>query len=70
MAAIIGALIAFLVSGAIENIELFFTAIAAGGFIYIACSDIIPELHKETNIKKSLVQLLSLILGVALMAVI
>jgi len=28
---------------------------AAGGFVYIAASDLIPELHKEQNIKKSII---------------
>jgi zinc and cadmium transporter len=28
---------------------------AAGGFIYISASDLIPELHKESDIKKSII---------------
>ncbi len=39
----------------------------AGGFIYIAGSDLIPELHKETDLKKSGFQLLGLILGIGVM---
>ena len=39
----------------------------AGSFIYIAGSDLIPELHKETNLKKSAFQLLGLILGIGVM---
>jgi len=39
----------------------------AGGFIYIAGSDLIPELHKETNLAKSLLQMLGLILGIGVM---
>jgi zinc and cadmium transporter len=39
----------------------------AGGFVYIAGSDLIPELHKETNLKKSAFQLLGLILGIGVM---
>jgi len=41
----------------------------AGGFIYIAGSDLIPELHKETNLAKSLVQMLGLILGIGIMLI-
>ncbi|MDH5447698.1 MAG: ZIP family metal transporter [Candidatus Bathyarchaeota archaeon] len=40
---------------------------AAGGFIYIATTDLIPELHKETNIKNSIVEIVFLLLGVILM---
>lgn len=41
--------------------------VAAGGFVYIGGSDLIPELHHETNAKKSLLQLSAIILGVAIM---
>ena len=39
----------------------------AGTFIYIAGSDLIPELHKETQLWKSTIQLMGLILGLFLM---
>ncbi|MFZ5365959.1 MAG: ZIP family metal transporter [Patescibacteria group bacterium] len=39
----------------------------AGGFIYIASTDLIPELHKETRPQKSLVQLLGLLAGIGIM---
>lgn len=39
----------------------------AGGFLYLAGSDLIPELQKETGVKKSLVQLLGLLAGMGLM---
>ena len=40
--------------------------IAAGNFIYIACSDLIPELHKENQLSKSITQIISFILGAAI----
>jgi len=40
---------------------------AAGGFIYIAASDLIPELHKETNIRKSMMAFGFFMLGILLM---
>lgn len=42
--------------------------LAAGNFLYIAGSDLIPELHKETAVGKSLVQLSGLLGGIAAMA--
>jgi len=42
-------------------------AFAAGGFIYIATSDLIPELHKETETAKSAAQFFLLLLGITLM---
>ncbi|MBI2548191.1 ZIP family metal transporter [Candidatus Woesearchaeota archaeon] len=59
------ALIAGSLVGGLTNILVPF---AAGGFVYIAGSDLIPELHKEENTTKSLVQLFTFLLGIALMA--
>ena len=41
--------------------------LAAGGFVYIAGSDLVPELNKELEPSKSLVQLLAIATGVGLM---
>jgi zinc and cadmium transporter len=42
-------------------------SVAAGGFIYIAGSDLVPELHKTKEVKKSVIQLLAIIVGIGLM---
>lgn len=65
--AIFGCLITFTLNNFIQNFSLLLVPFAAGGFIYIAGSDLIPELHRETGIKKSLAQLMALILGIGLM---
>jgi zinc and cadmium transporter len=36
---------------------------AAGGFIYISASDLIPELHKESDIKKSIISFILFLTG-------
>lgn len=42
--------------------------ITAGGFIYLAATDLIPELHRhDTKIKDSLIQLICILLGISLM---
>jgi zinc and cadmium transporter len=67
--AILGAIITFVFANQIENIELILVPIAAGGFIYIASSDLIPELHKDSDkLSKSLLQLIAFLLGIAVMA--
>jgi len=40
---------------------------AAGTFLYIAGSDLIPELHKEVGLKSAFWQFLCLLFGVAVM---
>ncbi len=67
LTAILGAIVTLIIGSRISSFSIYLLPIAAGGFIYIAGSDLIPELHKEVNLKKSLLQLLSIIIGIALM---
>jgi len=67
--AILGAIVALTIGSYVDNITTVLIPFAAGGFIYVAGSDLIPELHKEINIRKSLLQLFAFVLGIALMAV-
>ena len=64
LTAIVGALIAFFYSSYISNSSTYLTAFAAGGFIYIASTDLIPEIHKEKDLKKSFVQFALMVFGV------
>ena len=67
LSAVLGAIVAILISQFTPHLTEFLVPFAAGGFIYIAGSDLVPELHKETNAKKSFFQLLMAILGVLIM---
>lgn len=61
-----GILTLLLVSvGSVETILLPFTA---GAFVYIASTDLLPELHKEPEPVKSIFQVLALLVGVGVMA--
>lgn len=68
LAAVAGVIISLIAGARIEGYALFLLPLTAGSFLYIAGSDLIPELHHETRISTSLAQLLSIMLGVALMA--
>lgn len=46
-----GAIAAYFLLGLAEMLEVYFIALAAGGFIYIATSDLLPEIHREMKIK-------------------
>lgn len=65
--AILGTIIALLLSSKIAGATMLLSAFAAGSFIYIAGSDLIPELHKETQLRKSVMQIVTFILGIAIM---
>jgi len=62
--AILGALVSLSLGFYLENFTIFLVPFAAGGFIYIAGSDLIPELHKEVKPLKSAVELIAFILGI------
>ena len=64
---VVGVLIIWIVKD-ISNIRGELMAITAGGFIYLAASDLIPELHRhESKIKESLRQMLSVLIGLGIM---
>jgi len=67
LTAVLGAIVSLLISSYVENITMFLIPFAAGGFIYIAGSDLIPEIHKEVEVKKSLLQFIAIVLGVLVM---
>ena len=68
LTAVFGAVVSLLISSYVENITTFLIPFAAGTFIYIAGSDLIPELHKEVKVEKSFMQLIAIVLGVLFMA--
>lgn len=65
--ALAGAIVVLLLDRNIENITPYFLAVTAGGFIYIAVADLIPEIKKESDFKKSIAQYLIVVLGMVLM---
>jgi len=67
--AILGTVISLLVGSTVADFSNVMLPLAAGGFIYIAGSDLVPELNKESTLGKSLVQLLAIGVGVGLMFV-
>jgi zinc and cadmium transporter len=67
LTAIIGVFIGYFLTTSIENFSSVLLPIAAGGFIYIAASDLVPELHKEPNLKKSTLAIITFIFGIILM---
>jgi zinc and cadmium transporter len=63
---ILGGVVGYFASFNISSIMPYLLPIAAGGFIYIASSDLIPEIRKETNLKKSIKSFVAFLLGIVL----
>ena len=66
LTAVAGTVISLLL-GSIEGFIQFLLPFAAGGFIYIAAADLIPEIHKECEATKSLTHLIMIFFGVLVM---
>ena len=61
----VGGIIGWLLMEKIEGIHGMIGAIAGGMFLYIACADLIPELHHEKlGMKKTLMQVGVMLFGV------
>lgn len=65
--AVFGVIIGFYLGDKIENFSAFLVPIAAGGFLHIAASDLIPELHKEKDTKKAIWSFVIFVLGIVIM---
>jgi len=65
--AVLGTIIALVVGGKSEVLTSWLIPLAAGGFIYIAMSDLIPEMHKTKRLRDSVLQLITVVIGVLAM---
>lgn len=67
-AAVIGVIFGNVLAEIFTSFEAYAVAITAGGFLYIACTDLLPDLHEKGAVvtKERLVQLLLIIIGAAI----
>ena len=66
LTAFVGAGVVIALHNYVDGIELVLLPIVAGNFLYIAGSDLIPELHKETRTKNAILQLIAMLAGILL----
>lgn len=67
LVAIVGVLAVIIIGTRINDFVAYLIPLAAGGFIYIAAADLLPEVKHEEDTKQSLIQLVFLIVGILLM---
>ena len=70
LVSMLGAFLFFIIGPYIHNLSLYLLPITAGGFLYIAGSDLIPELHHGSDVRAvtAFWQFLWIVFGVMLMA--
>jgi len=65
LTSVLGVIVFFIIGNSFEVFSKWLIPIAAGGFIYIALSDLIPELHKRSEKKSHLIiQLFMISIGI------
>jgi zinc and cadmium transporter len=70
IATLVGALLSFYILSIMQEFIPYVLAVAASSMIYIAISDLMPGLHKKTEIKDSIKQISIIFLGVILVSII
>ena len=65
--AVVGGVLGYFLIPHIGNFEVYILPIAAGGFLYIAAADLIPELHKERRTSRTILAFGMFLLGIAMM---
>ncbi|MBI3991308.1 MAG: ZIP family metal transporter [Candidatus Omnitrophica bacterium] len=64
LACIIGTIVGYFISANVQDFSPFLLPFTAGGFIYIAACDLVPELHKQEDLKKSALSMLAFLCGI------
>lgn len=67
LASVAGAILAIIIGTHSEKFLEYVIPVTAGGFIYIATSDLIPELKKDSRLTDTLRQLFGIFLGLGIM---
>jgi zinc and cadmium transporter len=67
LTAILGAVLSLTIGPFIKDYALIVLPVTAGGFIYMAGSDLIPELHLENDVRISIAQFCAIALGIGIM---
>lgn len=68
LTAVLGVVITLAVGSRLQGFSLILLPITAGGFLYLAGSDLLPQLHRESKPTTSLWQMILMLLGVGIMA--
>jgi zinc and cadmium transporter len=67
LTAVAGVVVGWFIVGEVAGFSAVLLPFAAGGFIYIAASDLVPELHKEEKLGKALLAFMFFVIGLIFM---
>ncbi|MFA5115222.1 MAG: ZIP family metal transporter [Candidatus Omnitrophota bacterium] len=61
---VLGTVVGYYLTSVIGDFSSFLLPVTAGGFIYIAACDLIPELHKEPELKRATISIVAFCCGI------
>lgn len=64
LTSVFGAVFGIILAGRVDGFNAFIIPFAAGNFLYIAASNLLPQLHRHCNLKDSLLHLFAIVLGI------
>ena len=64
--AIVSGVLAYFLLDYVEHFIPYTIAIAAASFLYVALADLIPEMHKESKAKESVIQIVLILVGITI----
>lgn len=68
--AILGTIIGLVLIGKVHDFTHFIIPFAAGNFIYIAASNLLPQLHRHCKLKDTVLHLIAILIGIGLILVV
>lgn len=69
LTSVLGGIVGYYFLSSFKNYEYIFLGFGAGMFIYIACSDLIPEMHKDSHKFDGWLQSIPFVLGLLLIVI-
>jgi len=63
---VLGGVTSIFLIGVVEEVSGLLISLAAGGFIYLGASELIPELHQQKTLSRSVIQFIAFLLGMTL----
>lgn len=68
--AILGTIVGLMLVGKLHNFTQLIIPFAAGNFIYIAASNLLPQLHRHCKLKDTLVHISAIIIGIGIIVLV
>lgn len=69
LTSVIGGIVGYILAGSSPTLSYYLLPIAAGGFIYVSASDLLPEIRKEVDLSKSISTFGLFLCGIAFMLI-